>query len=153
MRSWKILLTVLLGISLSGCSYNYSFLIVNLTAHDVVVIYKRTPGVYGGGLTSDPQVFSAREDDGYWPDSLLHEPSFGQMDSVRVVLPPRTLLSDEKIGNPDKSESYAGMAWLMIVRTELGDTLKIPGSMIIELVEEVNNRDFGLIINDRPSSL
>ena len=153
MRSGKILLMALLAVSLSGCSYNISFLIVNLTSHDLIVMYKHKSVGYGPGLTTDPKVFRVRaEDGGYVPDSLLQELSFGIRETVRVVVPSQAAFDGGDSGRPHP-KSYEGMEWLMVVRTELGDTLKVPGSMIIEFIQEVNDRDIGLIFDEKCASL
>lgn len=154
MKFFKWLVVSALSIILAGCSQNSCFLIVNLTGHDLIVLYKFKSGTtYSNTLSNTPQVLNFTVENGdYVQDTLQQQLTFNHTDTVKVRIPHHSMFSGAESAHAFLDYSFDKIDWLMIVRTDLGDTLKVSGSMITDVIREVNDRDMGLVVDYRPQA-
>ena len=152
MKLFKWIVLCALGMSLAGCSQNSCFVIVNLTGHDLVVLYKFKPGTtYSTALSNTPRVLSFTVDGSdYVQDSVQQELTFNHTDTVKVRVPNLSMFSGAESAHAFLDYSFDKVDWLMIIRTDLGDTMKVSGSLITDIIREVNDQDMGLVIDYKP---
>lgn len=155
IKRLKILLTTAILIVLTGCSYNSSFFIYNLTDQAVTIIYKlTTPSSYGVFVTH-PEIYKIENE-----DKMNH---LTKIDDRRATYSQETLTvtcnlnSNEALNigddlnftitnSEERKRICNNVDKLTIINTASRDTLICNGKYIYLLLSELDDNVFGIRI-------